>query len=428
MTGQPPLGFREDLHLEIKSRDSLRQPDSIAREVVAMLNADGGDIWVGVREADGVAAEIEAIADAERQGDRLLDALVDLVEPPLRSEEVRIEVVGDRDQVLRISAKPSQGRGPYALRRGGRVEFPVRFESRLRPMTRAEIEAAFASARRGAREEVAEGPSQEEGALRDDQQEVLRSDQATFWIGVEPEDAKKRLDLASLQASGLLEDPTLSGNRWRGINFCLALRGVLLEGERAGPQVDLRHDRSWLTVGRQTPFELSVSETGGLRSIVRLDEHPFTVQPEPERSPFPELHGAQVLDPKALLEYPASVFRLLRALGEDGLLGEELGDVMAAVSTTNVEGWYIRPGPDHPAWDYPLGIHPLPPALQRRPKPFTDGGSFVGPILRFSQGDLSTSPDSCAFRLMAQVFVAFGWLDSEIPYFDRDHGKLEFLS
>lgn len=428
MTVRPPLGLREDLRLEIKGRDSLREPDAIAREVVAMLNADGGEIWVGVREDGGVAVAIEAVADAERQGDRLLEALVDLVEPPLHREEVRVQVVGDRERVLRVSAEPVPGRGPYALRRGARVEFPVRFGSRLRPMTRAEIGAAFAGSWRSARGEVAEGPSREEGALRDDQYEALGSDRPTIWIGVEPEDSAERLDLGRLVESGLLEDPTLSGNRRGGVNFCLALRAMPFEGERAGPQVELRHGRSWLTVGRQTAIELSVSETGSLRSVVRLDEHPFLFPPEPERSPFPELHGAQILNPKALLEYPASVFRLLRALGETGLSDVEIGDVRAAVALTSVEGWYVRPGPDHPGWDYPLGMHPLPPALRRRPKAFTDGGVFVGPILRFSQEELSKSPDSCAFRLMAQVFAAFGWLDSEIPYFDRGRGKLDFLS
>lgn len=427
MSEQPPLGRREDLHLEFKGRDALRQPDSIAREVVALLNAEGGDVWVGIREASGVAVEIEGLVDPERERDRLRDSLVDLLEPQPRSDEVQIEVVGGRDRLLRISTKPRPERRPYALRRGGRMEFPIRFENRLRPMTRSEIEDTFASARSRGVGGAAEAQPAEERALRDDQQETLKLDQPTFWLGVEPTEGDKRLDLHGLEASGLLEDPILSGNRRIGINFRLALHAVLFVAEPAAARVDSHQDRSWLTVGRKMPFELSVGETGGLRSSVRLDEHPFFLPPIPERSPFPELRDARILNPKALLEYPASLFRLLRALGEHGLLRKELGDLFAAVAVANVEGWYIQPGPDHPAWDYPIGLHPLPPALQRRPRPFTDGPSFVGPVLRLSERDLRASPDSCALRLMIQVFAAFGWLESEIPYFNRERRRLEFL-
>lgn len=424
---QPPLGRKEDLHLEIKGRDSLRQPDSIAREVVGLLNAEGGELWLGIRESAGVALEIEAIADADREADRLRNALVDLVEPPLRNDEVRVEIVGDPDKVLRIAIKPASERRPYALRRGGRLEFPVRFENRLRPMTRGEIEEAFASARKRMGGEVAEASSPGEQWLLDDQQSVLSTDWPVFWLGVEPASGGGRLDLGDLEASGLLEDPTLSGNRLAGINFRFARTGSLFQAERAGIQVEQRHDRTWLSLGKGMPVELSIAETGGLRSSVRLDEHPFLFPPEPDRSPFPELRGAQILNPKALLEYPASLYRLLRALKEHGLLTAGVGELLAAVALANVEGWFIRPGPDHPAWDYPLGLRPSPPALERRPRPFSDGPSFVGPLLRFSEGELMETPDSCAFRLLTQVFAAFGWLDGEIPYFDRIRGKLEFL-
>lgn len=426
MTAPQPLGRREDLRLELKGRDSLRQPDAIAREVVGLLNAEGGEVWVGVREAGGMAVELEPLADPERERDRLYDSLVDLVEPPLVGE-VRIEVTGGKDRVLRISTEPEPGHRPYALRRGGRLEFPIRFENRLRPMNRSEIAEAFASARSPSGRSVAPADASGARALLDDQREVLKSDWPTLWIGVAPAKETRRVDLGGLEASGLLEDPTLSGNRLRGINFRLALRAPMVVAEPAAPQVVSHQYRGWLQVGAETPFELKVGETGGLRSSVRLDEHPFSFPLELEPSPFPELHGAQLLNPKALLEYPASLFRLLRALGEHGLLEAELGDLLAAVALVNVEGWYIRPGPDHPAWDYPLGLHPLPAALLRRPRPFADGASFVGPVLRLSGSDLLASPDSCALRSMTQVFAAFGWLESEIPYFDRDRGRLEFL-
>src|SRR6185295_6915349 len=38
MSDEIPLGKKEDLHLELKGADSLKDPEKIAREVVAMLN------------------------------------------------------------------------------------------------------------------------------------------------------------------------------------------------------------------------------------------------------------------------------------------------------------------------------------------------------------------------------------------------------
>ena len=49
MTDRVPLGEKEDLHREFKSRDALKKPEIIAREVVAMLNADGGTVSGRVR-------------------------------------------------------------------------------------------------------------------------------------------------------------------------------------------------------------------------------------------------------------------------------------------------------------------------------------------------------------------------------------------
>lgn len=419
-----PLGQREDQRLEFKRSESLLRTESVAREVVGLLNADGGEVWVGVREEGGEAVEVEGVKDAERERDRLRDALVDLVEPRPTPDEVGIEVVGEGTQCLRIRAEPQPERGPYALRRGERLEFPIRFMDRLRPMSRSEVGAAFDRAQRQRRGDEAAGSSAGEQALLDDQKKALASAKPTFWLGLELVGSSRRLDLGRVMDSGILEDPSLSGNRWLGITFHLALKAVLFEGHRENPFVSARQGRSWLTVGGDSPFQLSIAETGSLRSQIEITESPFSCPPEPERSPFPELRNAHVLYPKALLEYPASLFRLLRALDAKAPIGE----VSAAVALCNVEGWFIRPGPDHPAWDFPFALRLPPPALERRPRPFTNGRSFVGPVLRFSSQEVREFPDRCAFRLMSQVFKDFGWFEEEIPYFDRARGRFEFSS
>jgi hypothetical protein len=358
--------------------------------------------------------------------------VLDLVEPAPTDDEVALALVGEDARTLRITATPKAEHRPYALRRGGRLEFPIRFMDRLRPMTRSEVEGAFAGARDSRGGLADSSLSTAERALLDDRQEVLKSDEAIFWLGIEPVDGSPRLKLNRLLESGILEDPTLSDNRWYGINFGLALHAILLDGERATPYVGQGGGQTWLTVGGNSPFELSIGETGSFRSRTLLTEMPFLFPQEPEQSSFPELRDSPTLNSKALLEYPASLFRLLSALH----LAEDLwlvpprseGEWIASVVLANVEGCYIRPGPDHPAWDYPLGLKLPPPALQRRPRPFSNGRSFVGRELRFSVREILKSPDACAFRLMSQVFAAFGWSEDEIPYFDKTTAKLEFLS
>jgi hypothetical protein len=65
-----PLGERESQKLEFKSSAILEQPDKIAKEVVAMLNAEGGEVWIGIREDEARAVECEPIRNAESAADR----------------------------------------------------------------------------------------------------------------------------------------------------------------------------------------------------------------------------------------------------------------------------------------------------------------------------------------------------------------------
>ena len=135
-----PLGRKEDFHLEFKGRDALGDPEKIAREVVAFLNADGGEVWVGLGEEDGRAVKVEPISDAEQAQRRLLDFLIETVEPSPSAKEVRVEVVDEGEgAVLRVGVQPDGGRGPYAfLRKGGR-HFVLRIGERIRPMSREEV-------------------------------------------------------------------------------------------------------------------------------------------------------------------------------------------------------------------------------------------------------------------------------------------------
>ena len=414
------IGQREEQRREFKAGASLANLEQIVREVVAMLNAEGGEIWVGVREEQEIAVAIEGVDEPNLQRARLRDALTDLVEPPPTGDEVRIESVGQEIKILRVQVSPQPDHRPYALRRGHRREFPLRFEDRLRPMTRTEIEEAFTTNRHPTpgRSRVVE-PAPAERSLLDDQERVLRKRGTILWLGIEPDVNSGPLDFAGLLSSGLLDDPTLIGDRRAGINIYLTRLGSLRD------EPTQRQEAGWLKVGTGSPFQLEIAKTGALRSTVNFDEHPFAFPPEPDGSPFPELRQANLLNPKALVEYPTSLFRFWKALaGPDFLALQRDDPVFASLALVNLEGWYLRPGPTHPAWDYPLGLRLPPPALQQRPRPFTEGRSFVSPVLRLQHSEILASPDRCAVRLAAPVFAAFGWRPDEIPFFDPVAGRL----
>ncbi len=425
MSVDAPIGRQEGQRLEFKGRASLDNLDKIVRETVAMLNAEGGEIWVGVREEQEVAVAIEGVDEPDLQRARLRDALADLVDPPPTGDEVGVEIVGQEIKTLRVRVSPQPGHRPYALRRGHRLEFPLRYDDRWRPMTRAEIEEAFTTRlRQAAGRSTAVEPAVAELTLLADQHQILRERATILWLGIEPIVPSDPLDFERLLSSGLLDDPTLIGDRRAGINVYLTRLGSLRD-EPSQPSAGYRRERGWLMVGTGSPFQLEIGRTGALRSTVRFDEHPFAFPAEPDGSPFPELREAHLLNPKALLEYPTSFFRFWKALVHRGFLPREPDDqVFASLALVDLEGWYLRPGPTHPAWDYPLGLRLPPPALQQRPRPFTEGRSFVGPVLRLQRSEILASPDRCAFRLAAPLFAAFGWRSDEIPFFDRAAGRL----
>ena len=123
MTGVP-LGERESQVLELKGREALKNPKKIAEGVVALLNGDGGDLYIGVREEEAHAVAVEGISDAAIEAQKLHDSLLDRIDPRPGSDELRIEVVPDpKGTVIRIRVvagahPPYSASGKYFTRVG----------------------------------------------------------------------------------------------------------------------------------------------------------------------------------------------------------------------------------------------------------------------------------------------------------------------
>jgi len=64
---EAPIGQREDQRTEFKRAEALRRLEPISHAVVSMLNASGGNVWIGVIEQDERWQGVEPIENADRE-------------------------------------------------------------------------------------------------------------------------------------------------------------------------------------------------------------------------------------------------------------------------------------------------------------------------------------------------------------------------
>ncbi len=394
MSGSIPLGKKEDQRLELKGAEALKDPEKVAREVVAMLNAEGGEVWVGLREEGGRAVAVEPIAAPGIEERRLLDFLVDTIEPPVSGGEVSVRSVDEGEgTVLQVAVRPDPGRKPYAfLRKGGR-HFVIRVGDRIRPMTREEVfsrgpEGSSEALERAEAELIAEGNA------------LLQRFRDLFWLRIQPVPPFS-LNLDALRASNILIDPSLTKNRRTGQNFLLAAGGMRprLEAGKLG-------------LGKADDFRLEIFRRDGLEF----------------RAPLKVFHAGHepgALKPLywlTLLELPISVFRLLsRLLQEESLWEDPASEktvFIASLALFGLEGWTLRPSSPrdfHSGWGSYLLRVPQSSSVQ----------DLLSTPLRLPLAEVRDHPDRCGFRLAGRIYEAFGYgIDDMPPEFDQEAGRL----
>lgn len=385
------LGRREDQCLEFKSKDSLGRPDALARAVVGMLNAGGGEIWIGVEETEeeGRAASIDPVPEPERAKGRLLDSLLDRVDPSPTADEVVIGTTpADADPALLViavhPADEQSGRWPYALRQGGAWHFIRRVGARNHPMSREEIFGA--TVRRSEDQGL-------EGAIRtlELERRAFRDDGGTgLWLALRPA-RTIRLDPQDDLLERITLDPSLTGNRRTGWHFARSSR-------QPKPTKDGVEWGLWFEIGEEYLMRVQVTERGEAWFHTALDLL---------------LHGRgeeREIWPLTLLEYPISAFRIARVIYENLLVPEDR--VAADLALFGVKDWGLREG---------------------SPGEFSFGDDLVRlddpdllwePVV-FRFREIDEHPDRCGFRLVRRVYQAFGIREEGIPrQYDRETGRL----
>jgi len=382
MSREIPLGKKEGPRVEFKGAAALKTPEAIARGVVAMLNAEGGEVWVGLREENERAVAIEPIPDPDQARRRLEDHLVDTIEPA-PSNEVEIEArAGEEGVVFRIVVRPRPDRKPYALLKGGGRQFLIRVGPRIRRMDRQELQASFSDG--GVKPQVREDAI---GRLVKKRDHVQSMGGNRFWLGLEPT-AELDLDLQNRKYEAYLQDPPATGNRRSGWNFVVVPYGP-------GPQ--LRKDRLVMTDQAYTiPYgrTITIERHGGLTFEAPLDV--LGKGEEREIWPF------------RLLEYPISAFRLARAIYADDLPSG--ASVAASLSLLGIRGWKLWPD-NSDRW-------------LRKLQPFEESEDLLWDLV-FSAEEIESEPDRCGARLVERVYEAFGFRREQMPAeFDWKTGRL----
>jgi len=381
MGTEVPLGRRESQHLEFKGADALKHPFSISREVVAMLNADGGSIWIGVREDSGYAVEVEGLANVELAKENLLNHLLEVVEPRLRwgaDGDIAIEEVEHEGRsALRLDVRKTD-RGPFAQLKSGGRHFVIRVDHRICPMTREEV---FRSG----------GTSSDEDSsrLKGLRQKAVDRDEPGLWIGIEPRPLE-RVDVQDARLQEALVDPSKSGNRMSGWSFGYGA-GLGIRPEVASERIEYgRYELRKTTVWTDGCVEFWASLAAMYQTSASRNE----------------------IHPLALLEYTVAIMRLAAyLLGE--LVQSSVREVVVDRALIRASGWCL---PAYAPGTYGYLLR------EEDPHELEEDPFLPQKALQFHWETFRETPDYAGYMVVRSIYGAFGLGEDRIP---REYDRLK---
>jgi len=360
-----PLGSVEGLALEFKSVGALKSPAGIAREVVSMLNEQGGEVWIGFSERDGRADEEQDVPAPDSAKESLERSLEQRIQPWLPGDvriEVRSRESGKNLLCIKVRSRGGDQLPVAALDDGPR--FYRRSGSRVRPMEWYEVRDRF---RNSGGTVALETPKQ----LADWRKHIESHKKDLLGLALIP-CSEVTFELASPALHRLLSDPRAAGNRSSGATY-------------GWPGAEPNDDLGELGFGPRGEREIRLTKSGLLAFQVRLD----WLRAERGDPKSRRLNGLW------LLEYSVSFLRLARSLFEsNGDAREFLVDFVL----TGARGWSLpqyAPGsmgfqvaetPDSPWPDRGLSDYAL-------EKP-----------MKIARDDLMANPDRIGFQLVADFY------------------------
>ncbi len=388
IAGQP-----EGARVEFKSAEILKnKPNRLLRSVVGMLNAEGGELIVGVGERDGRAASFEGVEEGDRERSRWRDIFLDRIRPQVQIGMALVPIPGS-DRSLMVIEVPKGTRGPYAYSSEQSFVVVRRRGDRLRPMTWNEVlEAARGSEVEEARQEKAQATLRE----RVDEVEKAR-ERRSLWFFIAVPVNELELDDAAVKRA--LEEPEVTGIRRDGWTF--------------NSLGEVRPCRRGLEKGRGLRADGTVFRHLRVRTNGRVefmtDMEDFEWGPSTRGG-----KGGWSLYPYTVTEYPVSLLRFLGYIYQGTSRDQK---VLLQSVFFGVKGSTLAPYRPGPPYRY----------LSRELQP-CDEDVLYCPIdpLAPSVRDILEGPDSVALRMIKPLYEEFGYDEEKIPFYERASARFIF--
>lgn len=352
----------------------------LAKDVSAFANAYGGDIFIGVKAANGVANDLTPVKSAAKEIEWLLQVCHDLIEERISGlDAVPIRVKGGAVVVLRV---PTSLRGPHMVRRGRQTYFYRRFGQQSAPMSLPDIREAFmrfASWQQQARDFFAGRAGEASKGFG-------------YITGVLP--VPIRENLVSIRDEKIKEllasPPDTRSMGWR------ARAGQEIRTTLFGLRSEVRN-QTLIQVWRNGYLEFDVNTTEDNLDRLRIGKHNW--ESRPDWAP-----AYVIKNPIPLVEYAVTTVRLARAIQRDvGYVGPS---GIWLYFSASAQPKMPSPGlADPDMWEV-LGPDTL---RDPMPYPILAGPYFV---------DSLDNPDSAAQIGLDLLWNAFG--HDGAPFFDAD--------
>jgi len=392
-----PLGKLEGQRLEFKSAQAIENLAglTIARSVAAMLNAEGGEIWIGVQEERETATALQSIPEPEAAVRRLWDHLIDVLEPKPASDALRIEAVPwERGVVLRMTCRPQTSSGPVAVLQKQARLYLIRTGARVRNLSREELSGFFVREASGSgawSDPVSKGRDE----LRERLKDANQPGGSRFWLGARlVSTVAKSIDVYGSEVDLLLRDPQRIGVS--GQEYASVVSSRIEETQRSKRPP---HTRRMGNIERRA---LEVIATGTTIFTCQLSA-----------LAAPRVPGSRIepheVDPVVLMGMSASFARFTRGIFELAAAAED-DEVLIGLALTLDSRWLLRPG--------------VPPRNQMAaPVELTD--YQPSEEIREAWSVFAESPDRVGVRILARLYHDFGLRREDLPpFYDESSGRV----
>jgi hypothetical protein len=387
----------EAFDLEFKQEPYVNK-DELCKDACALANAGGGFLLIGIEDIDGKASRIRDVPETTRVMDSMRQTIRDGIQP-----RVLVEVI---DRVLSIGGRPCNvivcridaQEGPHMVARDSKTSFVSRYDCTTARMSYSDIEAAF--------------------RRKFIQQQAFLHTESTSGPIVEAVSGRTRVFEATAKALEMYGSRIIATGTSQIAIVTVAEDNSSPLGDNVGAQLlispSYKRTGGWVAAHAQlevvTRDGTAIQKYGDYRltyitadaDVVMqkyIDDNLCWTQEEEAFVRQPRLH------PPALVEYVlsycfllADVYRLTRPTR-----------TLSKTILVNIGGTVLPAGaPRTGAYESPL----LPP---RQPERNDFDGKPI--IALYDHGEVAdVSPRRLAYRLLSQIYEAYGHRNADIPY------------